>query len=128
MSVLSFDKVTVTARVGGRSVDVLRDLSFDLGQDEIIGLVGESGAGKSMIGRTVSGLLPENFSVSSGDIRFDGKDLLSLGKAERRGLLGKKIVFIPQEPLSALNPVRTIGAQFGEHLRHRLRRKRSNAE
>jgi peptide/nickel transport system ATP-binding protein len=118
MSVLSFDKVTVTARVGGRSVDVLRDLSFDLGQDEIIGLVGESGAGKSMIGRTVSGLLPENFLVSSGDIRFDGKDLLSLGKAERRGLLGKKIVFIPQEPLSALNPVRTIGAQFGEHLQH----------
>jgi peptide/nickel transport system ATP-binding protein len=118
MSVLSFDKVTVTARVGGRSVDVLRDLSFELGQDEIIGLVGESGAGKSMIGRTVSGLLPENFSVSSGDIRFDGKDLLSLGKAERRGLLGKKIVFVPQEPLSALNPVRTIGAQFGEHLQH----------
>jgi len=118
MSVLSFDKVTVTARLGGRSVDVLRDLSFDLRQDEIIGLVGESGAGKSMIGRTVSGLLPENFSVSSGDIRFDGKDLLTLGKAERRALLGRKIVFIPQEPLSALNPVRTIGAQFGEHLQH----------
>ena len=53
MSVLSFDKVTVTARIGGRSVDVLRDISFDLGQDEIIGLVGEFGAGKSMIGRTV---------------------------------------------------------------------------
>lgn len=118
MSVLSFDKVTVTARIGGRNIDVLRDLSFDLGQDEIIGLVGESGAGKSMIGRTVSGLLPDNFSVSSGDVLFDGKSLLSLGKAQRRALLGRKIAFIPQEPLSALNPVRTIGAQFGEHLQH----------
>ena len=47
MSVLSFDKVTVTARIGGRNIDVLRDLSFELNQDEIIGLVGESGAGKS---------------------------------------------------------------------------------
>ena len=51
-------------------------------------------------------------------MRFDGTDLLSLGKSERRALLGRKIAFIPQEPLSALNPVRTIGAQFGEHLRH----------
>lgn len=118
MSVLSFNNVTVTARLGERSVEVLRDLTFELGRDDIIGLVGESGAGKSMIGRVVSGLLPENFSVSSGDIRFDGKNLQSLGKAERRALLGRQIAFIPQEPLSALNPVRTIGAQFGEHLQH----------
>ena len=118
MSVLTFDNVTVTARIGGRNIDVLRDLSFTLGQNEIVGLVGESGAGKSMIGRTISGLLPDNFQVSAGDIMFDGKSLLALGKAQRRALLGRKIAFIPQEPLSALNPVRTIGAQFGEHLKH----------
>ena len=118
MSVLSFNNVTVTTRLGERSVEVLRDLTFELGRDDIIGLVGESGAGKSMIGRVVSGLLPEKFSVSSGDIRFDGENLQSLGKAARRALLGRKIAFIPQEPLSALNPVRTIGAQFGEHLQH----------
>jgi peptide/nickel transport system ATP-binding protein len=118
MSVLSFEQVTVTAGMGGRKVDVLRDISFTLGQGEIVGLVGESGAGKSMIGRTISGLLPDNFAVSNGRVTFDGADLPALSKSERRALLGRKIAFIPQEPLSALNPVRTIGSQFDEHLRH----------
>jgi peptide/nickel transport system ATP-binding protein len=116
--VLSFDTVTVTARMGGRSIDVLRDISFALGQGDIVGLVGESGAGKSMIGRVISGLLPDNFSVGAGTVTFDGTDLLALGRTERRALLGRRIAFIPQEPLSALNPVRTIGSQFSEHLRH----------
>lgn len=116
--VLSFDNVTVTARMSGRNIDVLRDISFSLAQGDIVGLVGESGAGKSMIGRVISGLLPDNFAVSAGKVVFDGTDLLALGKAGRRALLGRRIAFIPQEPLSALNPVRTIGAQFSEHLRH----------
>jgi peptide/nickel transport system ATP-binding protein len=116
--ILSFDKVTVTARLGGRAVDVLRELSFVLEQGDIVGLVGESGAGKSMIGRVISGLLPENFSVGKGTVTFDDIDLLTLGRSERRALLGRRIAFIPQEPLSALNPVRTIGSQFAEHLRH----------
>jgi peptide/nickel transport system ATP-binding protein len=118
MSVLAFDQVTVAARMGGRRIDVLREISFALGQGEIIGLVGESGAGKSMIGRVISGLLPDNFAVRAGSVTFEGDNLLALAKAERRALLGRKIAFIPQEPLSALNPVRTIGSQFGEHLRH----------
>jgi peptide/nickel transport system ATP-binding protein len=117
-NVLFFDNVTVTARMGGRSVDVLRDISFALGPGDIAGLVGESGAGKSMIGRVISGLLPDNFSVSAGTVAFEGTNLLTLGKSERRALLGRRIAFIPQEPLSALNPVRTIGSQFAEHLRH----------
>ena len=112
MSVLAFDQVTVTARMGGRKVDVLRNISFALEQGDIIGLVGESGAGKSMIGRVISGLLPDNFSVTGGKVEFDGDNLLALGKSERRALLGRKIAFIPQEPLSALNPVRTIGSHW----------------
>ena len=118
MSVLSFEGVTVTANMSGRAIDVLRDISFSLEKGEIIGLVGESGAGKSMIGRVISGLLPDNFAVSSGQVDFQDTNLLSLGKSARRDLLGRAIAFIPQEPLSALNPVRTIGDQFDEHLRH----------
>jgi peptide/nickel transport system ATP-binding protein len=118
MSVLRFEQVTVTASMNGRKAEVLRDISFALGQGEIVGLVGESGAGKSMIGRTISGLLPDNFAVTQGSIAFEGANLLSLKKAARRALLGRKIAFIPQEPLSALNPVRTVGSQFDEHLRH----------
>jgi peptide/nickel transport system ATP-binding protein len=117
-NVLSFDDVTVTARMSGREIDLLRDISFALGQGDIAGLVGESGAGKSMIGRVISGLLPDNFSVSAGTVTFEGTNLQALGKTARRALLGRRIAFIPQEPLSALNPVRTIGSQFSEHLRH----------
>ena len=110
MSVLPSTSVTVTARIGGRKVDVLRDIAFELGQGEIIGLVGESGAGKSMIGRVISGLLPDNFSVTARQREFDGDDLLALGKiGAPRAARRASIAFIPQEPLSALNPVRTIG-------------------
>ena len=98
---------------------MLRDISFTLAQGEIIGLVGESGAGKSMIGRAISGLLPDNFAVTQRRGRCSTAAIcFRFGKSERRALLGRKIAFIPQEPLSALNPVRTIGSQFGEHLRH----------
>jgi peptide/nickel transport system ATP-binding protein len=118
MTILTFDHVTVTAGMDGKRIDVLRDISFTLGAGEIVGLVGESGAGKSMIGRVIAGLLPDKFSVSEGYVTFQGKDLLALPKSQRRALLGREIAFIPQEPLSALNPVRTIGSQFSEHLRH----------
>ena len=117
-SVLTFNDVTVTARIERRNIDVLREISFTLAPGGIVGLVGESGAGKSMIGRVISGLLPDNFSVSAGKVEFEGADLTALSKRERRALLGRRIAFIPQEPLSALNPVRTIGSQFSEHLRH----------
>ena len=79
MSVLVFDEVTVTAGMGGRKIDVLREISFALGQGEIVGLVGESGAGKSMIGRVISGLLPDNFAVTSGSVNFEGGNLLGEG-------------------------------------------------
>ncbi|MDH7799537.1 MULTISPECIES: ABC transporter ATP-binding protein [unclassified Beijerinckia] len=118
MTVLSFNAVTVTARMQRQPVDLLRDISFSLNKGDVIGLVGESGAGKSMIGRVISGLLPDNFSVSSGEVIFEGLNLLNLSKSARRDLLGRRIAFIPQEPLSALNPVRSIGDQFQEHLKH----------
>lgn len=118
MAVLSFDSVTLSAHLKERPVELLRDISFILEKGEVIGLVGESGAGKSMIGRVISGLLPDNFSISSGEVRFEGLNLLNLSKGARRDLLGRRIAFIPQEPLSALNPVRTVGDQFREHLKH----------
>ena len=82
----------------------------------MLGLVGESGAGKSMVGRTVAQLLPQNFAVTAGSLSFAGTDLVTMEGEARRALLGREIAFIPQEPLSALNPVLTIGRQFDEHL------------
>jgi peptide/nickel transport system ATP-binding protein len=116
MTILAAEHLTLTARFGSRAVAVLRDLSFTLARGQILGLVGESGAGKSMIGRLVSQLLPPGFRVTSGALRFEGSDLVTLSAADRRALLGDRIAFIPQEPLTALNPVLTIGQQFFEHL------------
>ncbi len=95
---------------------MLRDVSLRVARGQTLGLVGESGAGKSMIGRMVSGLLPPGFRVTQGRLRFQGADLTDQPAAARRALLGRQIAFVPQEPLSALNPLLPIGRQFGEHL------------
>ena len=95
---------------------VLRGINFSLEPGKVIGLVGESGAGKSMMGRTIAQLLPPGFRVSGGDLQFQGRSLPGLGPLARRELLGREIAFIPQEPVTALNPVFTIGQEFDEHL------------
>ena len=108
--------LVVSARLGGTPVPAINALSFDLAPGKILGLVGESGAGKSMVGRTIAQLLPPGFAVSSGSLLFEGEDLIRMTAARREALLGRAIAFIPQAPMTALNPVMTIGAQFDEHL------------
>ncbi len=113
---LQVERLTVEARIGGTLVPAIRGLSFNLQREKILGLVGESGAGKSMIGRAIAQLLPPGFVVTSGLLAFEGQDLVQMHPLRRRRLLGRAIAFIPQAPLTALNPVLTIGAQFDEHL------------
>ncbi|HWZ37226.1 MAG TPA: ABC transporter ATP-binding protein [Bradyrhizobium sp.] len=115
---LAIDNLTLSTRVNGQQVDLLRGLSVSLGRGRVLGLVGESGAGKSMIGRIIAGHTPSGFDVIKGRVLFDGTDLLSLDRKAWRALLGRRIAFIPQEPLTALNPVLTIGQTFEEHLAH----------
>jgi len=125
--------LTVTARIDGTAVPAIRGLSFDLPPGKILGLVGESGAGKSMVGRAIAQLLPPGFAITSGSLLFEGEDLVQMPPPRRRALLGRAIGFIPQQPMTALNPVMTIGAQFDEHLArlgeggHGERRKRAIA-
>ena len=116
MSLLVAQNLTVSATLDGAPAPVIRDLSFSLAPGQMLGLVGESGAGKSMIGRAVAQLLPPGFSVTGGSLAFAGRDLVTMDAEARRALLGREIAFIPQEPLSALNPVLTVGQQFDEHL------------
>src|SRR5271156_396100 len=111
--VLRLDGVTLRTGAESRPVDLLRDISFTVSRGRTFGLVGESGAGKSMIGRVVSGLLPPGFAIEHGTMRFEAADLTHQPAAARRALLGRRIAFIPQEPLSALNPLLRIGRQFG---------------
>ncbi|UWU89086.1 ABC transporter ATP-binding protein [Bradyrhizobium sp. CB1015] len=100
-------------RVAIGAANVLRRVSLALQPGEVRGLVGESGAGKSMLGRAVLGLLPANATIMSGSINFEGRDLLAMREAERRHLLGRRIALIPQDPMTSLNPVKRVGAQIG---------------
>ncbi|MGE0734119.1 MAG: dipeptide ABC transporter ATP-binding protein [Alphaproteobacteria bacterium] len=116
MSLLTLDGIDISTDVAGRAVQVLRDVSLAVEPGQVVSVVGESGAGKSMLGWLIADLLPSNFKVTRGGVRFGERDLLRLAPKTRRDMLGREIGFIPQEPLSALNPVLTIGEQFGEHL------------
>jgi peptide/nickel transport system ATP-binding protein len=114
--ILEARDLVVSATLDGERVPVIDGLTFSLRPGKVLGLVGESGAGKSMVGRTVAQLLPPGFGVTGGSLSFAGDDLVTMEGEARRALLGREIAFIPQEPLSALNPVLTIGSQFDEHL------------
>jgi peptide/nickel transport system ATP-binding protein len=114
---LSVRELSVDATIAGQRVSVIRRLSFDLQGSKILGLVGESGAGKSMVGRAIANLLPPGFTISAGACLFQGRDLVRMEPEARRALLGREIAFIPQSPQTALDPLQTIGQQFDEHLR-----------
>jgi peptide/nickel transport system ATP-binding protein len=95
---------------------VLRSVSLTVAPGEVRALVGESGAGKSMIGKAVLGVLPPSIRVVEGAIRIEGTDLGKLSPKERRKLIGAYTALIPQDPLTALNPSRRIGSQMTDRL------------
>ena len=96
--------------------DAVRGVSFALERGETLGLIGESGCGKSITALALLGLLPER-AIVSGSIRFDGEELVGRSDAELCRLRGNRIGIIFQEPMTALNPLHTIGQQVGEPLR-----------
>lgn len=113
---LSIEALSATSlRDGGQPV--LRDVTIALQRGEVLGLVGESGAGKSTIAKAVLGMLPATVTVTGGWIRFDGRDLLTLDRRSLRDLMGRDITLIPQDPQTALNPARRIGAQLTDGMR-----------
>jgi peptide/nickel transport system ATP-binding protein len=97
---------------------ILDHIDFTLESGRILGIVGESGCGKSTIIRAIIGILPGGARVEAGSIRFDGEDLLTLGEAVlNTRIRGSRIGFIPQDPYLALNPVFKIGTQLMEIMR-----------
>ncbi len=118
----------LSARLKGRPDPILRRVSLEVAAGEVRGLVGESGAGKSMIGKAILGTLPQSVEITGGEIILDGTDLLALPAAQRRSLIGAKCALIPQDPLTALNPSRRIGPQITNRLVDILGWTRADAE
>jgi peptide/nickel transport system permease protein len=104
----------------GREQDirVVEDVTFDVAAGEIVGIVGESGCGKSVTTSAIVGLLPGSGRIDGGSIWFDGKDLARASEAELRKLRGRKIAFVSQEPMVSLDPCYRAGFQIEEALRH----------
>jgi oligopeptide/dipeptide ABC transporter ATP-binding protein len=94
----------------------LRDVSLSVAPGETFGLAGESGSGKTTLGYAILRALARNARVTSGEIRFEGKDLLGLGGGEIRRIRGRRIAMVYQDPKSALNPTMTVGRQIAEVL------------
>ena len=97
-------------------VKAVDDISFHLASGEVLGLVGESGCGKSITALSLIRLVPSPGRIVGGEVVFKGRDLLALPEPSMRSLRGSEIGFVFQEPASALNPVFTIGYQVGESL------------
>ena len=103
------------------STRVVDDVDFEVMPGEVLGIVGESGSGKSVTALSILGLLSPPGRVASGEIRFDGEDLLAKTEAQMQRIRGDRISMIFQEPMTSLNPVFTIGDQIAETLReHQL--------
>jgi peptide/nickel transport system ATP-binding protein len=126
MSFLSVRNLSV--RIKGAQSRLLRSVSLDVAAGEVRGLVGESGAGKSMIGKAILGILPKAVEVVEGEIWLDGVNLLALPPAQRRVRIGATCALIPQDPLTALNPSRRIGPQITDRLVDILGWSRSKAD
>src|SRR5690348_17010377 len=114
---LQVRNLTVTVRSGGGTLTAIRDLNFSIGAGETLALVGESGCGKSLTALALMGLLPKPaVNVASGQILFQGRELVGLAERELRDIRGRQIGMVFQEPMTSLNPVLTIGEQIAEVL------------
>lgn len=128
--ILSVRNLEVQFKVRDRVLTAIRNISMDFERDKVVAIVGESGSGKSVFTKTFTGMLDSNGIISNGEIFFEGKDISKFTKDEEwMGIRGAKIATIFQDPLTSLNPVRTIGSQIAEVIiKHRKKNKKEAKE
>lgn len=112
--ILQVQDLSIPLHFGGDRAYAVKDVSFEVYPGEILCIVGESGSGKSMSSNAIMGLLPQEITPDQGRIMFMGKDLLQCSENELLSLRGKEMAMIFQEPMSALNPLMTVGQQVVE--------------
>jgi oligopeptide/dipeptide ABC transporter ATP-binding protein len=126
-TILSVENLRTSFRMGDRLLHAVDDCTFSVARGQTLGIVGESGCGKSVTSLSIMRLIPSPpGEISGGRILFEGQDLVKLSDAQMRKIRGNKISMIFQEPMTSLNPVYTIGDQIGEVFR--LHRGASKAE
>ena len=114
-TLLSVKDLVIHYETEDEVVEAVNNISFDIKKGEVLGLVGETGAGKTTTALGILGLLPAKVGhVIQGSIELEGQDLLKISEREMRQIRGKKISMIFQDPMTALNPVKTVGDQIAE--------------
>ena len=111
---LEVKDLVISFRTDSGKVQAVRNISFDLYKGETLAIVGESGSGKSVTNRAIIGILANNGMIESGEIIYDGQDLVQISEEDFHKLRGDKIAMIFQDPLSSLNPIVRIGKQMTE--------------
>lgn len=119
-TLLKVNNLKTTFYSKNKKIEAVRGVGFEVNKGDILGIVGESGSGKSVLMKSIINILPENAKIVSGEIYFNGKDILKLSPKEMRKIKGKEIAMIFQDPMSALNPLRKVGTHIVEVLvRHK---------
>lgn len=114
--ILSVKNLQISFKTFAGEVQAIRGVSFDLHKGETLAIVGESGSGKTVTTRSIMGLLSKNAIIKSGEILFNGEDLLQYKERQMRDIRGTQIAMIFQDPMTSLNPTLTIGQQIMEIL------------
>src|SRR6476659_1307039 len=120
MALLDIESLTVEFQTGSGQFRAVDHVSLQVDVGEVLAIVGESGSGKSVSMLAVMGLLPWTAKVTADRMQFGGRELLGLGKSERRKIIGRDIAMIFQEPMSSLNPCFKVGYQLTEALKTHL--------
>ena len=119
MAILSVEDLAVEYRTARGVVRAVDGASFEVPEASVVGLVGESGCGKTTVARAVTGVIPSNARIAGGRLVFKGRDLAAGSEAERRRVRWRDISFVPQSAMNSLDPVYTVGGQIEEVLTRR---------
>ncbi|GGD46817.1 ABC transporter ATP-binding protein [Paenibacillus nasutitermitis] len=127
-AILEVSRLNVQIQTDRGVVHAVQEASFQIGAGKILGIVGESGCGKSMTCMAVLGMLPAAAAITQGSIKLRGKELAGLADSQLRHIRGKELALVMQNPMTAFNPALTIGKQFTETLRTHQGLSRKQAE